>query len=280
MESFELMRLTVGAVDTAVLTAGFRRAARVPARRRNGGRIRLLPSARGALPARRAIPPRLRALGRSHRDRQRRRLRAALCRPLCRARNRQARAVRALMGWLGRNHVRGSPPEAACVGSCSPRPTGSIAPEHLLANIPAMSPDQILASLTKDPTVFAGKVPVPLDEQFVAAQQRELQSAGRVMPGPFDPTLERKLADVPRRSSSSGETTTRSSRSSMPRCGTNRCRTAPCSCSPAEAIFSSTRSPRPWPRCWPSPESFRDHRRSRAHDAFVAPRARPDARRR
>jgi pimeloyl-ACP methyl ester carboxylesterase len=72
-------------------------------------------------------------------------------------------------------------------------PYGLDAPGHPLANIPAMSPDQILAALTRDPGVFAGKVPAPLDDAFVAAQARELQSAGRVMPGPYDPALAARL---------------------------------------------------------------------------------------
>ena len=75
-------------------------------------------------------------------------------------------------------------------------PYGLDSPAHPLANIPAMSPDEILAALTNDPTVFAGKVPVPLDETFIAAQGRELQSVGRVMPGPFDPALEARLANL------------------------------------------------------------------------------------
>jgi pimeloyl-ACP methyl ester carboxylesterase len=72
-------------------------------------------------------------------------------------------------------------------------PYGLDAPGHPLANIPAMTPDEILAALTDDPSVFVGKVPVPLDDAFAAAQGRELQSAGRVMPGPFDPTLAERL---------------------------------------------------------------------------------------
>jgi pimeloyl-ACP methyl ester carboxylesterase len=75
-------------------------------------------------------------------------------------------------------------------------PYGLEAPAHPPANVGAMSPDQILAALTNDPTVFAGKVPVPLDAPFIAAQARELQSAGRVLPGPFDPALEGQLGGV------------------------------------------------------------------------------------
>jgi pimeloyl-ACP methyl ester carboxylesterase len=72
-------------------------------------------------------------------------------------------------------------------------PYGLEEPNHFLANIPAMTPAEILTALTRDPRVFAGRVPEPLDDAFAAAQGRELQSAGRVMPGPFDPTLAPRL---------------------------------------------------------------------------------------
>ncbi len=97
-------------------------------------------------------------------------------------------------GWVAATFAAAHPERMR--GLVLAAPYGLDAPDHPLANISAMSAAQILASLTKDPAVFAGKVPVPLDERFVAAQLRELQSAGRVMPGPFDPTLERKLADL------------------------------------------------------------------------------------
>jgi pimeloyl-ACP methyl ester carboxylesterase len=97
-------------------------------------------------------------------------------------------------GWVAATFAAAHPEHVR--GLVLAAPYGLDAPGHPLANIPAMSPDQILASLTRDPAVFAGKVPVPLDEQFFAAQVRELQAAGRVVPGPFDPTLGHKLADV------------------------------------------------------------------------------------
>ena len=95
-------------------------------------------------------------------------------------------------GWLAANFAAAHPQRVR--GLVLAAPYGLDAPAHPLANIPAMSPDEILSALTNDPTVFAGKVPDPVDDAFVAAQGRELQSAGRVMPGPFDPTLAGKLA--------------------------------------------------------------------------------------
>ena len=134
--------------------------------------------------------------GDRHRHRQRRRLRTALRRPLRRARDRRLVLVRALVGWLGRSDVRGGPPEAVR-GSCSPRPYGLDAPGHLLANIPAMSPD-------RDPRLpdeglrpcLPARCPFLSTSSSSRPRRASCRSAGRVMPGPFDPTLERKLADV------------------------------------------------------------------------------------
>ena len=94
-------------------------------------------------------------------------------------------------GWLATRFASEHPQRVRRLVLAAPY--GLDAPGHPLANIPAMTPEQILAALTRDPTVFAGKVPVPLDEAFTAAQGRELQSAGRVMPGPFDPALAERL---------------------------------------------------------------------------------------
>jgi pimeloyl-ACP methyl ester carboxylesterase len=94
-------------------------------------------------------------------------------------------------GWLSTMIASGHPERVRRLILAAPY--GLDAPGHPLANIPAMSPDQILAALTSDPSVFAGKIPVPLDDAFAAAQGRELQSAGKVMPGPYDPTLAARI---------------------------------------------------------------------------------------
>jgi pimeloyl-ACP methyl ester carboxylesterase len=94
-------------------------------------------------------------------------------------------------GWLATLIASGHPEPVRRLILAAPY--GLDAPGHPLANIPAMSPDEILAALTRDPSVFAGKVPTPLDDAFAAAQARELGSAGSVMPGPFDPTLAPRL---------------------------------------------------------------------------------------
>jgi pimeloyl-ACP methyl ester carboxylesterase len=195
MESFELMRLTVGSVDTAVLTAG---AGEPLVFLHGGGTVEgfdcFLPLAERF----RLVVPYHPGFGLSGEPtgidsvddyvRHYVGLLAAL------GIERLVLFGHSWGGWVAATFAAAHPERVR--GLVLAAPYGLDAPEHPLANIPAMSPDQILASLTKDPAVFAGKVPVPLDEQFVAAQHRELQSAGRVVPGPFDPTLERKLADV------------------------------------------------------------------------------------
>jgi pimeloyl-ACP methyl ester carboxylesterase len=97
-------------------------------------------------------------------------------------------------GWLAVTIAAAHPERVR--GLVLAAPYGLDAPAYPLANIPGMSPDELLAALTNQPAVFEGKVPEPLDDAFVAAQGRELQSAGKVMPGPFDPSLEAKLAGV------------------------------------------------------------------------------------
>ena len=69
-------------------------------------------------------------------------------------------------------------------------------PDHPPANLGAMQPAEIYAALTNDPSVFAGRIPEPLDDAFVEARMREAQSVGRVVPGPFDPVLDERLGSV------------------------------------------------------------------------------------
>jgi pimeloyl-ACP methyl ester carboxylesterase len=97
-------------------------------------------------------------------------------------------------GWVASSFAAAHPQRVR--GLALSAPYGLEAPGNPLANVGALSPDELLAHLTRDPAVFAGRVPVPLDEPFIAAQAREIQSAGRIMTGPFDPTLERKLAGL------------------------------------------------------------------------------------
>ena len=72
-------------------------------------------------------------------------------------------------------------------------PFGMDVPGHGLANLGAMAPDEILQALTRDPTVFEGKLPIAPDDAFLAARAREGQTVGAIRPGASDPTLGRWL---------------------------------------------------------------------------------------
>ena len=75
-------------------------------------------------------------------------------------------------------------------------PFGLDAPWHPLANLGAVPPEEVYTLLTSDPTIFADKLPVPLDEEFLAARRREGQSIGQVARGSFDPTLAERLPSL------------------------------------------------------------------------------------
>jgi pimeloyl-ACP methyl ester carboxylesterase len=67
-------------------------------------------------------------------------------------------------------------------------------PEHPIANVPAMAPEEIYRALTNDPTIFDGLVPSGPDPEFDAARALEGQSLQRFHPGAFDPAIAPKLA--------------------------------------------------------------------------------------
>ncbi len=68
---------------------------------------------------------------------------------------------------------------------------------HPMANAFAMEPDELRRTLTNDPEgVFAGRVPTGPDAAFEAARAREGQSLGGFVPGPSDPGLAGRLADI------------------------------------------------------------------------------------
>jgi pimeloyl-ACP methyl ester carboxylesterase len=78
-------------------------------------------------------------------------------------------------------------------------PAGLNVPEHPLANLGAMSPHEVYTTLTRDPSIFEGRIPEPLDDAFIAARMREGASIGSVVAGPFDAMLEERVdtLDVP-----------------------------------------------------------------------------------
>ena len=75
-------------------------------------------------------------------------------------------------------------------------PFGLDVPEHRGADMSSMSPPEIAAALTNDPSIWEGRLPAGPDPAFDAARGREQQALMRFMPGPFDPELPRILAQV------------------------------------------------------------------------------------
>ena len=155
-------------------------------------------------------------------------------------------------GWLAANFATEHPERVKRLVLAAPY--GLDAPGHPLANIPAMTPDEVLAALSRDPTVFAGRIPVPLDEAFAAAQARELQSAGRVMPGPFDPTLAERLRLLTMPTLVLWGEDDRIVPAAHEAVWSRCCRTGAQPCSRAGGTCSSTRTPR---RSWQSGRSPR-----------------------
>jgi pimeloyl-ACP methyl ester carboxylesterase len=96
-----------------------------------------------------------------------------------------------LGGWLAALFAIDNPRRISRLVLASP--FGLDAPGHPIANLGAVAPMDVYALLTRDPAVFAGRLPVPLGEEFLAARAREGEAIGQVLPGPFDPTLAEKL---------------------------------------------------------------------------------------
>lgn len=63
-------------------------------------------------------------------------------------------------------------------------------------NMMAMEPAERYAALTNNPDVWIGRLPTGPDPEFAAARQREIESMGRFMSGPFDPELPELLPRI------------------------------------------------------------------------------------
>ncbi len=63
-------------------------------------------------------------------------------------------------------------------------------------NMMAMTPEERFAALTNDPDIWIGRIPTGPDPDFAAARQREMESMGRFMTGPFDPQISELLAAI------------------------------------------------------------------------------------
>jgi pimeloyl-ACP methyl ester carboxylesterase len=69
-------------------------------------------------------------------------------------------------------------------------------PEHPIANARAMAPGELYRALSSDPAVWEGRLPDGPDPVFEEARAREARSLGGLVGGPFDPSLEAKLATL------------------------------------------------------------------------------------
>ena len=99
-----------------------------------------------------------------------------------------------LGGWLAAVFALAHPAQVQRLVLASP--FGLDTPDRHVANLGALAPEDVYGVLTRDPTIFAGRVPVPLDEQFLAARGREGQSIGQVVRAPFDPGLDERLPNL------------------------------------------------------------------------------------
>ncbi len=75
-------------------------------------------------------------------------------------------------------------------------PWGMDVPGHRGADMGSMSPPEILATLTNDPSIWEGRVPSGPDPEFEAVRAREMQALMHYMPGPHDPELPRILPRI------------------------------------------------------------------------------------
>jgi pimeloyl-ACP methyl ester carboxylesterase len=75
-------------------------------------------------------------------------------------------------------------------------PFGLDVPEHRGADMSVMTPADIAATLTNDPSIWEGRFPSGPDPAFEAARMREGQALMRLLPGPVDPELPGILARI------------------------------------------------------------------------------------
>lgn len=99
-----------------------------------------------------------------------------------------------LGGWLAATVAARYPDRVSALVLGAP--FGLDLPEHRGADLASMSPPEIAAALTNDPSIWEGRLPTGPDPAFEAARGREQQALMRFMPGPYDPELPGILAKV------------------------------------------------------------------------------------
>ena len=99
-----------------------------------------------------------------------------------------------LGGWLAATVAARYPDRVSALVLGAP--FGLDVPEHRGVDMSSMSPPEIAAALTNDPSIWDGRLPSGPDPAFVAARAREGQALMRFMPGPFDPELPGILARI------------------------------------------------------------------------------------
>jgi pimeloyl-ACP methyl ester carboxylesterase len=105
-----------------------------------------------------------------------------------------ALAGHSLGGWLAASLAAAHPERVRTLVLAAT--FGLEVPDHPIANVPAMAPDDVYKALTNDPTIFDGRVPTAPDPEFEAARALEGRSLQRFHPGAFDPTIAPKLARI------------------------------------------------------------------------------------
>ena len=107
---------------------------------------------------------------------------------------RTALAGHSLGGWLAAAVAARFPDRvgALVLGA----PFGLDVPGHRGADMSSMTPPEIAATLTNDPSIWEGRLPSGPDPAFDAARTREQQALMRFMPGPHDPELAEILAQI------------------------------------------------------------------------------------
>jgi pimeloyl-ACP methyl ester carboxylesterase len=99
-----------------------------------------------------------------------------------------------LGGWLGARFTLDHPERVRRLVLASP--FGLDGGDHPPANFAIVAPEDVYGYLTQDASIFEGRVPSPLTDEFLAARMREGQAIGQVAVGPFDPALAGRLREL------------------------------------------------------------------------------------